>query len=137
MATNTAGGEGRELGFQAVHYMRRTVNWNTTGIRTANTVKLGTLPAGAQILQNMRVTKVAFDGTGPTLSVGTDSDNNNIDVGGEEATTSAVISTVATFLSFTQDTDVYILLDESTTTPSTEGQAVIVLSFVPDNDIQD
>jgi hypothetical protein len=134
MATNTAGGEGRELAFQAVHYLRRTVNWNTTGIRTANTVKLGTLPAGAQILQSLMIPKVAFDGTGPTLSVGSDSDNNNIMDGGGEASTTAIIDTVATFLSFTQDTDVYILLDESVTTPSTAGQATIVLSYVPDND---
>lgn len=136
MTTNVAGSEAREYPQQMVHYMRRTVNWNTDNIRTANSVRLGTLPAGAQILQCLMIPKTAFDGTGPTLSVGTDNDNNNIMDGGGEATTAAIIDTVAAFLSFTQDSDVYILLDESTTTPSTEGQAVIVLSFVPDNDTQ-
>lgn len=137
MATNTAGSTAREYPQQMVHYMRRTVNHDTPSIRTAGAVKLGTLPAGAQILQCLRISKVAFDGTGPTLSVGTNASSyNNIDNGGTEATTAAVISTVAAFLSFTQDTDVYILLDESTTTPSTAGQAVIVLSYVPDNDTQ-
>ena len=135
MATNTAGTNARSHPIQHVHYFRRTVAYNTAGIATG--VSLGTLPAGAQLLQCLTIPKTAFNGTDPSLTVGTvGATYNNIKADGGETTTAAVIGTAASFLTFTQDTEVFIrFINASTTvTPSSAGSATIVLSYVPDND---
>ena len=135
MTTNTAGSEARELSFQAVHYFRRTIAYNTTDIATG--VSLGVLPAGAQILQNLAIVKTAFNGTDPALTVGTNSSAyNNIKTDGGETTTAAAIATAAAFLTFTQDTEVFIKFENASTTATaaSAGSATVVLSYVPNND---
>lgn len=133
MPTNTQGRAARQLPFQAVHYLRRTVAYNTTGIATG--VSLGWLPSGAQLLQCMTIIKTAFNGSAPALTVGTVSTAySNIKGDTGETTTNAVIGTAANYLSFTQDTQVFIKFVNGATTAASAGSATVVLSYVPNND---
>lgn len=133
MTTGVAGSVARELPFQAIHYLRRTVAYNTSGIGSG--VSLGVLPAGAQIIQNLTAPKTAFNGTTPALTVGTNSTSyNNIKADGGETTTNAIVDTKGAILAFTQDTEVFIKFANGATTAASAGSATIVLAFVPDND---
>ena len=135
MVTNTAGTTARELAFQAVHYLRRTVAFDTTGTSTG--VSLGWLPSGAQILKNNIVVKTAFGGSGSTITVGTNSadyDNIHVLTTQDSETTANYVGTARAVLAITQDVEVFIKVVDGTTTAPTAGSAVVVLSFVPDND---
>lgn len=133
MTTNIAGGEGREYPQQMVHYFRRNVAYNTSGIGSG--ITLGILPIGAQILQCLTIVKTAFNGSAPALTVGTNSTSfNNIKADGGETTTNAVIGTAASFLSFTRDTEVKVKFANGATTAASAGAATVVLSYVPNND---
>lgn len=134
MVTNTAGTTARELAFQAVHYLRRTVTFaNADG-----NYSLGTIPSGAQLLANLTAIKTAFNGSGVALSIGTNAtDYNNLDAfttGASASTTVANVVATAAMLSFTQDTEVFIKIAAGATTAPTAGSATVVLTYVPDND---
>ena len=62
--SDTAGVLGSQLGAGTVHSIRTTVTWNG-----AATQAIGTLPAGAVLLQALAVCTTAFDGTGPSPAV--------------------------------------------------------------------
>lgn len=75
MPTNTPGSEARDLGIQAVHYLRKTVTFADDGVA----VDVGVLPAGATIVKPMSGAAVvtAFNAvTTNTLNVGTTADDN-------------------------------------------------------------
>lgn len=135
MATNSAGSVARELSLQAVHYFRKTVNYNDADI--ASGVKFGVLPAGAQLIGVIVNVETAFNaGTTNVLTVGTNaSDWNNVvdsDDTAETAGGSALITT-GTGLEFTADTSIYVKYAQTGTAAST-GKAHIVVMYVPDND---
>jgi len=135
MVTNTAGTTARELAFQAVHYLRRTVAWNTTG--SSSGVSLGWLPAGAQLLKNNIIVKTAFSGSGSTITVGsnsTDYDNIHALTTASSETTANYVATASAVIAFTQDTEVFVKVVDGATTAPTAGSATVVLSYVPDND---
>lgn len=137
MATNTAGTNAREYPQQMVHYLRRTVNYNTAGVATG--VSLGTLPAGAQVLKNNVIVKTAFNGSSGTLTVGTNStDYNNVHSGMTQTQMAATQNYVGTAgavgVTLTQDAEVFVKFVAGATTAPTAGSAIVVLSYVPDND---
>ncbi len=137
MATGTAGTTARQLSTQQVHYLRKTVNYNDTGIGTG--VKMpNPVPAGAHILHaNVRIS-TGFNSAGTNrLVVGTNSSTyNNIMTSTVAAasTTGGKQSVIGGALSFTQDTDIYIKYTAATGTAATAGVATVTVAYVPDND---
>ncbi|MCV0371724.1 hypothetical protein [Filomicrobium sp.] len=136
MATNTVGTNAREYPQQMVHYLRKSVAFDTNGIATG--VKMGTIPVGAQILNLTANVSTGFNSAGTNrLVVGTNSTSfNNIATSTTLAasTAGAKVSTIGGALSFTQDTDVYVKYTAATGTAADAGAATLVLSYVPDND---
>jgi hypothetical protein len=68
MATGTAGTSARQFHTQQVHYLRTLFNYNDADVASR---KIGTIPAGSNILRSNTVISTAFNaGTTNTLSVG-------------------------------------------------------------------
>ena len=130
-------GRARDLGLQAVHYLRKTVNYNDTGIGTADTVKVGRLPAGAFITNTLvRVDTVFNAATTNVLTIGTNAaSDNNIVASGDvnEASAITFVCTTGNGLSITSDTDVYARYTQ-TGTAATTGKATVVITFAVNND---
>lgn len=120
-----------------VHYLRKTVNFNDTGI--ANGVKFGRLPAGAQILHAYCNVETVFNAaTTNVLTVGTNSTSfDNIlgtgDINEASATGQAALTGAA--LEFTSDTDVFVKYTQSGTAATT-GKAHIVVMFATNSQQQ-
>jgi hypothetical protein len=71
MATNTAGTVARDLGIQAVHYLRKNFTYlDLVGTATTEHI-VGVIPAGAVIIDFHVVTTASFD----------DTDRDDLDVG--------------------------------------------------------
>lgn len=132
MPTNTAGSKARELPWQAIHYLRKTVKYTDDGVA----VDVGVLPAGAVMLGPISGAAVAtaFDaGTTNTLNIGTTADPNlymTVGAIGALAFTpldEAVSHRVAVDTTITAT----VVL---TGTASTEGEAEVIIAYIPDND---
>jgi phage tail tape-measure protein len=141
MTTDTAGSTARELPWTVVHYMRKHIAYNTTGIATAATVKVGTLPIGAIVEKvQVLVTTVFNAGTTNPLDVGTSSNNDAF----VDSTVADVDLTAlgSTFVwrgaddveAISAATDVYVTYVE-TGTAATTGAAEIVVFYTVDNDL--
>lgn len=127
-------GTARNLGIQAVHYFRKTVNFDDIDIGTG--VKLGTIPANARIIDCMLVVETVFNaGTTNVLTVGT-SGGSNADVAGSsdvtEGTVGAYRSTAGSKLTFSADTDINVMYTQ-TGTAATTGKATVMVAYCPDN----
>ena len=134
MTTNTAGTTARELPTQQVHYLRKKITYADSGIATG--VKFpNPLPKGAQILSTVVNITTAFAGGTPILTVGQNSSTYNDIVAAAdvaEGSTGATTVLRGSDLSFAADADVYAMVTNVGT--GTTGEAVIVVSYVPDND---
>jgi len=123
----------RDIQYGVVQGITRTVAYNTPGIDTADTVTLGTLPSGAQILNCTVRVKTAFNAaTTNVLTVGTASGSNadivsSADVA--EGTTGAYVADRGADVSITADTQVYVKYTQ-TGTAATAGEAVITLTYL-------
>jgi len=130
-------GKARDTGMQMTHFLRKRVNFNDTGIGTLNTVKVGTLPAGALItLMAARVNTVFNAVTTNVLTFGTDSATNaNLAGAGDINEASATYQNITTGLglAITADTDVFVRYTQ-TGTAATTGQADIVILYIPNSD---
>jgi hypothetical protein len=113
--------------------MKKTVNWNDAptgvGVPFANY-----LPQGAFILGVWIEVPVAFNGTTPTLSVGTNSPTyNNIVAAGDATWTGTVIPAItqgrALGRSLTAAADVLPYAVWNATGSPTTGQAIFVIEF--------
>jgi hypothetical protein len=133
MATNTAGTVARDLGIQAVHYMRKGITFADIG----DTVVVGTLPAGALVLKALSGVYVTtlFNGTTPTLDIGPTSDS------GHDLFASGVSLATAAYVTFDEATSAYYVASADTevsadvnATDDTAGAAEIVICYICDND---
>jgi hypothetical protein len=123
-------GPARQLHTQQTHYIRKRVNWNDSAIGTG--VIFGTLPAGAMILAIAVRVNTAFNAaTTNALNLGTAAGGTQI--GTDAATAGARFPTVPN-LSFANDTDLYVQYAQ-TGTAATAGQADIVITYAPNNDL--
>lgn len=123
-------GPARELHTQQVHYLRKRVNFGDAGIGTG--VIMGTLPAGARILGQHVVCAVAFNaGTTNALNVGTAAGGTQLFT---DAATAGQRAPATTNLAFAADQDVYVQYAQ-TGTAATAGQADVVITYVPNNDL--
>ena len=137
MPTNTQGRPARELPFQAVHYMRKTVNFNDTGITTGIAFK-NWLPAGARILRADVTIDVVFNAaTTNVLTVGQNATSYNDIVASGDVDETALgetsVLTGAKLGALAADAQVFIKYTQ-TGTPATTGKATVVLQYVPGND---
>ena len=133
MATGVLGTAARQDPRQVSNTMKKTVNWNDAatgvGVPFANY-----LPQGAFILGVWIEVPVAFNGTTPTLSVGTNSPTyNNIVAAGDATWTGTVIPAItqgrALGRSLTAAADVLPYAVWNATGSPTQGQAIFVLEF--------
>jgi hypothetical protein len=134
MTTNTAGTTARELPTQQIHYLRKTVSFDTAGI-SSGVAFPNPLPAGSQILFATINITTAFAGGTPVLSVGQNSATYNDIIASTdivEATAASTMVLRGADLTFATDKAIYALLTNVGT--GTTGEAVIVIAYVPDND---
>lgn len=134
MPTNTAGTNARDLQMQLVHYYRKTVNFNDTGIAAG--IRFGTLPAGAEIVNTVVKVKTVFNAaTTNVLTVGTTALGVDI-VAAADVNEAAVASTTVltgNALTIAADTPIFAAYTQ-TGTAATTGQAVIIIAYVCNND---
>lgn len=139
MATGTAATTARQAAEQQVHYLRFTVNYNDTGIATGNGKQY--LPRGAVIIGTDVVVTTAFNAaTTNVLSIGTEASTytNIVTTAQAIAGTAGLKANLApTGLALgplAADAQVFALYTQ-TGTAATAGVAVIVVKYIPNNDL--
>ena len=126
----------RQLHTQQTHYFRANVAFNSAGVAAG--VQIGTLPAGAQIVDIVANVTVAFNAaTTNVLAVGTTAGGAQIMTGAESVagTLGFKRGTTGGALMPAVDTPVFVTFTQ-TGTAATAGLATVVVSFVPNNDPQ-
>lgn len=136
MASNTQGTDARKYVTAQTHYLRKDFAFDTPGIGTTATVKVGTLPAGAIVEKvQVKVTE-AFDAASTNqLDVGVaGNDDNLVDYDGTDVDLTALGSTFVwrgADESFAVDTPVYVKYTETGTAAAAGAATVIVFFTVP------
>jgi len=128
-------GNARQLEIQAVHYLRRDIAYNTTGIAAG--VLIGTVPAGSKITRAVVYVDTAFNaGTTNVLVAGTTGTGTNLVAAGDvtegtpNAYTPADAANQGRGLIFAADTDLFVSYTQ-TGTAATTGVATIIVEYVP------
>lgn len=129
-------GIARNDGSQNVHFIGKDVAYNTVGIGTADTVKVGRIPAGSMICDaRVRITTAFNAATTNVLTVGQNATaNTDIVAAGElnEGATGMTVVLTGASLTFANDTDIYVRYTQ-TGTAATTGAASIVITYIPPN----
>jgi len=130
MATGTLGSSARDYHTRQTHYLAKTVTVADVGAN--GTVVIGTVPAGAVLKAITYGTATAFNGTTPTLKIGTTSGGAELVAAATFGaalglTTSTLIATAAGPVA--ADTTIYAtgVMGGSQTT----GSAVIFVEYFP------
>lgn len=133
MPTNTQGTKARDLGVQAVHYLRKTVSYTDDGVA----VDVGIIPAGSTIIKPMSGVAVvtAFNAvTTNTLNVGTSADDNLY--GTLLAVGAADFVPLDEAVSYRVEADTTITATVVLTGGSeSAGEAEVVICYAVDNDL--
>jgi len=129
-------GIARNDGSQNVHFLGKDITYATVGIGTADTVKVGRVPAGSRLMPTQVHITTAFNAaTTNVLTVGQNaSANTDIVAAGElnEGATGATIVGTGCALTFASDTDIYVRYTQ-TGTAATTGAATILIPYFPPN----
>jgi hypothetical protein len=129
-------GVARNDGTQNVPFIGRDIAYNPAGIGTADTVKVGRIPAGSMLMPaQVRITTVFNAATTNVLTVGANaSANTDIVAAGElnEGATGVTIVGTGAALTFANDTDIYVRYTQ-TGTAATTGAATILIPYFPPN----
>jgi hypothetical protein len=135
MATGTAGTSARNYHQQMIHYLRRDV----TTADAATTIVVGTIPAGALIIETISGVYVseAFNaGTNNRMDIGasTDSGTNNYATLLALGTIGLIeLDELAATVRVSADTTISAYVDV-TGSAATTGQASIIIAYIPDAD---
>lgn len=133
MPTNTQGTKARDLGVQAVHYLRKTVAYTDNNVA----VDVGIIPAGSTIIKPMSGVAVvtAFNAvTTNTLNVGTTADDNLY--GTLLAVGAADFVPLDEAVSYRVEADTTITATVVLTGGSeSAGEAEVVICYAVDNDL--
>ncbi|WP_315831117.1 hypothetical protein [Bradyrhizobium prioriisuperbiae] len=140
MVTNTQGSSARQNSTQQVHYLRFAVNYNDSGI--ANGIGKQWLPKGAIITGTSVYVGTAFNAaTTNVLTVGTNSTAYDNIVGTADVDESAAVPLTngikpsgAALGPLAADAQVFVKYAQ-TGTAATAGAAVVVVHYVPNNDL--
>lgn len=128
----------RQHPLQVVNYLRKTVNFNDAGI-SSGVPFAAYLPAGAQILDTIVNVITAFNaGTTNVLTVGQNSSSYNDIVGSSdvtEGTPAAYVATAGAGLDLSAGDALPYVKYAQTGTAATTGKAVVVITYVPNNDL--
>lgn len=137
MATGTAAVAARELKIQAAHYLRMTVNYSDTGISTGRPFA-NYLPSGAVIEEVIVRIVTAFNAaTTNVLTVGQNSSSYNdmVAAGDVDETTAGTTKVLrGADLTISSDALPYVKYTQ-TGTAATAGQAIIIIKYIPNNDL--
>lgn len=128
---------GRQLAEQSPVYLRKSVAYNTANIASADSVLVGYLPAGAQILDIIVNVTAAFNaGTTNVLTVGTSAGSDADIVAAADVNEAAVAATrVTTGLTLAVAAPVAVYAKYTQTgTAATAGAATIVITYACNND---
>lgn len=129
-------GVARNDGSQNVHFIGKDVVYNTVGIGSADTVKVGRIPAGSMIIAAyVRVTTAFNAATTNVLTVGQNAGSDtDIVAAGElnEGVTGTTVVLTGAALTFASDTDIYVRYTQ-TGTAATAGAASIIITYIPPN----
>ncbi len=132
----SASGIARNDGSQNVHFIGKDVTFATPNIGTADTVKVGRIPAGSLLLQAVvRVTTAFNAATTNVLTVGQNATaNTDIVAAGElnEGVTGTTVVLTGAALTFANDTDIYVRYTQ-TGTAASAGAATIIITYIPPN----
>ena len=138
MTTGTPGSTARRNALQLVHYLRFTVNFNDAGIAAG--VSKQWLPAGAIITDTSVAVATAFNaGTSNVLTVGLGGSANTIVAAGQVAPgtvglTNGIVPTGNALGPLPADTQINVTYTQ-TGAAATAGQAVVMIKYVPNNDL--
>lgn len=126
----------RNSGQQVVHFIGKDITFATVGIGSADTVRVGRLPAGSRILACQVHIVTAFNAaTTNVLTVGQNATaNTDIVAAGElnEGATGATVVMTGCALAFASDTDIFVRYTQTGTAAST-GAATIIITYIPPN----
>lgn len=126
----------RNDGSQRVHFIGRDITFATVGIGSADTVKVGRVPAGSMLMPaQVRITTAFNAVTTNVLTVGQNATaNTDIVAAGElnEGATGVTIVATGCALTFASDTDIYVRYTQ-TGTAATAGAATILIPYFPPN----
>jgi hypothetical protein len=132
----SSSGIARNDGSQNVHFIGKDITFATTGIGTADTVKVGRIPAGSILMAAyVRITAAFNAATTNVLTVGQNAgSDNDIVAAGElnEGVTGTTVVLTGAALTFASDTDIYVRYTQ-TGTAATTGAASIVITYIPPN----
>lgn len=132
----SASGIARNDGSQNVHFIGRDITFGTVGIATADTVKVGRIPAGSRLMPAQVYITAAFNAvTTNVLTVGQNATaDTDIVAAGElnEGVTGCTIVATGCALTFANDTDIYVRYTQ-TGTAATAGAATILIPYFPPN----
>ncbi|MCK1277679.1 hypothetical protein IVB46_20930 [Bradyrhizobium sp. 61] len=139
MATGIVASTARQSAEQQVHYLRFTVNFNDAGIATGNGKQW--LPKGAVLIGTDVNIVTAFNAaTTNVLSVGIEASTYaNIvtsaqTVSGTTGLKQNLAPTGTALVPLAADSQVFALYTQ-TGTAASAGQAVIIVKYIPNNDI--
>src|SRR5262245_4341250 len=126
------GSTARKPAGNQVAYLRKQITFQTVASHSITRHKMGTIPAGSQIVYCLATVKTGWSAAGTRVcTVGTNGTTaNNILTTITEETATAVMPLIGAKLTFTSDTDVFI---KNTTagTAAAAGITEVVLAFVP------
>lgn len=129
-------GTARNSGAQQLHFIGVDVTFATVGIGTADTVKVGRIPAGSRIQSCQVHIVTAFNAvTTNVLTVGQNATaNTDIVAAGElnEGATGCTVVLTGNALAFANDTNIYVRYTQ-TGTAATTGAATILIAYFPPN----
>lgn len=137
MTTGTPGSTARRNSSQQVGYLRFTVNFNDAGI--ASGVNKQWLPAGAIITDTSVYVGAAFNGGTNVITVGLGGSANTIVASGQVTSgstglTNAIAPTGNALGPLASDLQVNVTYTQ-TGAPATAGQAVVMIKYIPNNDL--
>ena len=138
MTTGTPGSTARKNSTQQVGYLRFTVNYSDANIANGNTKQW--LPAGALIIGSDVYVGTAFNaGTTNVLTVGLGASANTIVASGQvtpgtTGMTNGIVPTGNALGPLAADTQVNVTYTQ-TGTAATAGQAIVVIKYIPNNDL--
>lgn len=128
----------RQTQLQVVHFIRKRINYNDTGVATGEYI--GTIPAGCIIIGSDFSVPTAFNaGTTNSLTVGGNSPTYN-DVAtaagtlvGSTGLKQNVVPTGSSLNSTTADIDLFAAYNQ-TGTAASAGVCDVIVKYIPNND---
>jgi len=126
MATNTAGTDARLYHQSMVHYLRKTVNYNDSGV--ASGVSMGTIPSGSVVIGVDVLVETAFSADGVHVGVSGTPDKY-VAAGDVTETSTGFTSVTANNDKVSADTEILVTVAGT----QSAGKATVIFRYAPDH----